>query len=104
MTKHRPTPEKRPHKAPESPKEPMKAKAAPQVPEAPDAAPSGLIRDQLPPDPGAHLVTPIEADVAAETVRLEFLRLRPEVNSWLIELSEKRLATLRPPHQKDRHG
>lgn len=54
----------------------------------------GLIRDQLPPDPEAHIVTSIEADVAAETVRLEFLKLRPEVNSWLIELSEKRLAAL----------
>lgn len=61
---------------------------------APEVSEAGLIRDQLPPDPDAHIVTSIEADIVAETVRLEFLKLRPEVNSWLIELSEKRLAAL----------
>lgn len=85
--------------APEAPPVPEVAPmAAPEAPRAPeenyDHVGAGLIRDQLPPDPEAHIVTSIEADVAAETVRLEFLKLRPEVNSWLIELSEKRLADL----------
>ncbi len=44
------------------------------------------------PMPGIDLHN--DEHLAIEEARLAFLKLRPEVNSWLIELSEKRCAAL----------